>query len=336
MKLQQLIETLVENEETYIRIQDTNIETKGLPAGVTLDAENQDFPEFTRIQHADNRPGTLAENVENALSITVAPNTHFPRLIHVIVVSEGINTRRLHLTVGKSANVRFIFHEIAEVDYNEMLSVQADENAHVEVTIVDNNETTHELSFLREMTVERDATLNVAIASLSDGRTVSENFTNLVGQNATATSKLITVGTSDQVQLHRVQINNLAQHTNGDILNHGVMKEKARGEFYGVGFIQNGQNGSTNEQESRMMVIDKEAHADVHPILLIDEYDVIAGHAGSVGKVSEEALYYLMSRGMTKAEADRLITKGFLTPVLENIEEETIRTMLEGYIERKI
>lgn len=336
MKLQQLIETLIENEETYVYVQDMHIETRGLPAGVVLNENRNTFPTFTRIQHADNRPGVLSEITENTLSIEVKANTHFPRLIHVIVVSEKVVKRRIHLAVEKLANVRFIFHEIAEVNYHETLSVHVADNAHVEVTIVDNNETSHELSFLREMTVERDATLNVAIAALSDGNTFSENFTNLVGQNATATSKLITVGTSDQTQLHRVQINNLAQNTNGDILNHGVMKEKARGEFYGVGFIQNGQNGSNNEQESRMMVIDKEAHADVHPILLIDEYDVIAGHAGSVGKVSEEALYYLMSRGMTKAEADRLITKGFLTPVLENIEEETIRTMLEGYIERKI
>lgn len=336
MKLQQLIETLTATEQTYVHIQDVTIQSTRLPEGVTIDTKTQTFPTFSRIQHADNRPGTLVEMTDNAVTLNVASNTNFPRLIHLIVVSETTATRRIHIEVAKHANVRFIIHEIAELAYQEMLSVHVGENARAEITIVDSNETEHPLSFLRESTVERDGSLNIAIASLSNGNTTTENFTNLIGENATATSKLITVGSGSQAQLHRVQINNLAKYTNGDILNHGVMKEKARGEFYGVGFIQNGQNGSNNEQESRMMIIDEEARADVHPILLIDEYDVIAGHAGSVGKVSEEALYYLMSRGMTKAEADRLITKGFLSPVLENIEEETVREMIEQLIEGKI
>ncbi|MGL4662210.1 MAG: SufD family Fe-S cluster assembly protein [Culicoidibacterales bacterium] len=336
MKLQQLIETLVENQQPYICITDTTPTSSLLPNGFKVDTDIRKFPEFTRIHHADNRPGTLLEINDNIFSISVDANTQCTQLVHLIVVSENISKRRINIEIGKNAQVRFILHEVATAAYQETLSIHVGENAHTELTIIDSNEKTNELSFLRESTVEKDATLNVAIASLSNGNTQSENFMNLVGKNATATSKLITVGSGEQVQLHRVQINNLAQYTNGDILNHGVMKEKSRGEFYGVGFIQNGQNGSNNEQESRMMIIDEQARADVHPILLIDEYDVIAGHAGSVGKVSEEALYYLMSRGMTKAEADRLITKGFLSPVLEHIEETTVREMLEELIERKI
>lgn len=336
MRLQQLRETLIANEQTYICVQDTDIENINLPSGLHIDTNIRTFPEFDRIQHADNRPGVLAEIDDNILSITVDENMHFSNLIHVILVSDELSERRVNVEIGKNANVRFIIHEISERAYNETLAMHINENARAEITIIDSNETKQPLTFLREATVERDATLNIAIAALGNGDTQTENFTNLVGPNATATSKLITVGNGDQNQLHRVQINNLAKYTNGDILNHGVMKEKARGEFYGVGFIQNGQNGSTNEQESRMMVIDKGARADVHPILLIDEYDVIAGHAGSVGQLSEDALYYLMSRGISKAGADRLITKGFLSPVLENIKETTVREMIEQLIERKI
>lgn len=336
MNVQQLLETLQQNEQPYIYISDVTAKTEYLPEGMSVETNQTDFPTFERIVHADNRPGTLVEMVDNSVSINVAANVCFQPLIHVIIETKEITKRRFHLSIGKQADVRFILHELTLGDYDEMLSVHVLDNARTEVTIIENSETEHNRSYLREITVERDAKLSIAVAALSNGNTISENFTNLVGQNATATSKLITVGSKEQVQHHRVQINNLAPYTNGDILNHGVMKEKASGEFYGVGFIQKGQNGSKNEQESRMMVIDKEARADVHPILLIDEYDVIAGHAGSVGRVSEEALYYLMSRGMNKKEADRLITKGFLTPVLEHIEEKSVREMIEELIERKI
>lgn len=336
MELKQLQQSLSQENSAIIEINDTEMILHHVAPEISVAENITTFPEFTRIQHADNRPGQLVERTDNSVVIQVANEFVQDTLLHVLVKTEAISQRRIHFEIGKNAQIRVILYQVSAGAYDEMLSVHVNENAKAEFTIVDNSEENLMRTFLREMTVERDARLNVAVAALSDGDTTSENFINLVGPNAQAESKLITVGSQEQVQLHRVQINNLAPFTSGDILNHGVMKEQARGEFYGVGFIQKGQNGSNNEQESRMMVIDREARADVHPILLIDEYDVIAGHAGSVGRVSEEALYYLMSRGMSKQEADRLITKGFLSPVLEHITEETVRNLIEELIERKI
>src|SRR5699024_2037325 len=103
-----------------------------------------------------------------------------------------------------------------------------------------------------------------------------------------------------------------------------------------IGDIKNGAAGSFANQESRVLMLSPKARGDANPILLIDEDDVEAGHAASVGRVDELQLYYLMSRGITRKEAERLIIHGFLEPVVDQLPVESVRNQLSALIERKI
>jgi Fe-S cluster assembly protein SufD len=69
---------------------------------------------------------------------------------------------------------------------------------------------------------------------------------------------------------------------------------------------------------------------------LIDEDDVKAGHAASVGRINEESIYYLMSRGITRKEAERLIILGFLEPVVAEIPLAEVKARLRQALERKL
>jgi Fe-S cluster assembly protein SufD len=75
---------------------------------------------------------------------------------------------------------------------------------------------------------------------------------------------------------------------------------------------------------------------DVNPILLIDEYDVKAGHGATVGKIEEQQLYYLQSRGLTKAEAEKLIIKGYIKPILDEMHDQALIERLEQTIYERI
>ncbi|GAA3319888.1 hypothetical protein GCM10020331_028670 [Ectobacillus funiculus] len=70
--------------------------------------------------------------------------------------------------------------------------------------------------------------------------------------------------------------------------------------------------------------------------MLIDEDDVMAGHAASVGRVDPLQLYYLMSRGIPKKEAERLVIHGFLGPVVNELPIEGVKAQLVEVIERKV
>jgi len=83
-------------------------------------------------------------------------------------------------------------------------------------------------------------------------------------------------------------------------------------------------------------MMSSKAHGDANPILLIDENDVIAGHAASVGQVDPKQLYYLMSRGIDRKTAERLVIRGFLGDVLISIPSKKVRQELIQTIERKL
>ena len=91
------------------------------------------------------------------------------------------------------------------------------------------------------------------------------------------------------------------------------------------------------EQESRVLMLSVKKHVVMLTrFLLIDEDDVTAGHAASVGRVDPLQLYYLMSRGISKTEAERLVIHGFLAPVVTQLPIEGVKKQLTEVIERKV
>ena len=106
--------------------------------------------------------------------------------------------------------------------------------------------------------------------------------------------------------------------------------------FNGIGKIEHGATKSNAVQESRVLMLNEKARGDANPILLIDEDDVTAGHAASVGRVDPLQLYYLMSRGISKQNAERLVIHGFLAPVVNALPIEGVKKQLTEVIERKV
>ena len=112
------------------------------------------------------------------------------------------------------------------------------------------------------------------------------------------------------------------------------MKENASSVFNGIGYIKHGGTKSIANQESRVN-LSENARGDANPILLIDEDDVEAGHAASVGRVDPEQLYYLMSRGISRTEAERLVIHGFLDPVVRELPIEDVKRQLRELLNVK-
>ncbi|MDE8340172.1 SufD family Fe-S cluster assembly protein [Erysipelothrix rhusiopathiae] len=103
-----------------------------------------------------------------------------------------------------------------------------------------------------------------------------------------------------------------------------------------IGSISKGNSGSETHQMSRIMNLGEEVHGVVYPMLLIDENDVAASHAASVGQPNEEHIYYLQSRGLTRVDALRLIIMGYLMPIVDAIDDETIKAQLKEEITEKV
>lgn len=114
---------------------------------------------------------------------------------------------------------------------------------------------------------------------MNEGNTISENTTNLLGDGSSGDTKTVVVGRGDQTQNFTTKVVHFGKHTVGNILNHGVAKDSATSIFNGIGKIEHGASKSDAEQTSRVLMLSEKARGDANPILLIDEDDVVAGHA---------------------------------------------------------
>ncbi|CAD7360356.1 Fe-S cluster assembly protein SufD [Staphylococcus schleiferi] len=189
---------------------------------------------------------------------------------------------------------------------------------------------------IRRGVTEADATIKWSLGLMNEGDQIIDNTTNLIGDRSTSELKSVVVGRGDQTINLTSRIVQYGKETDGYILKHGVMKESASSIFNGIGHIKHGGSGSAANQESRVLMLSEHARGDANPILLIDEDDVEAGHAASVGRVDPEQLYYLMSRGISQREAERLVIHGFLDPVVRELPIEDVQRQLREVIELKI
>mgnify|MGYP002710832516 FL=1 len=94
--------------------------------------------------------------------------------------------------------------------------------------------------------------------------------------------------------------------------------------------------GSNSHQSSRALVLSEDQTCEITPILLIDENDVQASHATTIGQIDENQLYYLQTRGLTKKQALGLITVGYLMPIASVLDDETLKEELTSKIEKKV
>ncbi|MFD1361481.1 Fe-S cluster assembly protein SufD [Lentibacillus salinarum] len=219
---------------------------------------------------------------------------------------------------------------------NIVTEVIANNNAQISFGGVDNFADGTTTYINRRGVGYRDSRIEWALGQMNDGNTVSENVTHLIGENAVSNAKTVSVGRGNQSQNFTSQITHFGKFTEGHILQHGVMQDKARSIFNGIGKIEHAASKSNAVQESRVLMLSKDARGDANPILLIDEDDVEAGHAASVGRVDPLQMYYLMSRGITRQEAERLVIHGFLAPVVNQLPIDAVKTQLRQVIERKV
>lgn len=248
---------------------------------------------------------------------------------HVIVVAD------------KNSTLTYVENYFSQNDDEKTVSniiteVIAEDNAKVSFGGVDHFASGTTTYINRRGLVQNNATLDWALGQMNEGHTVSENETHLIGDSSVANARTVTVGRGKQTQNFTTKTIHYGLDTDGIISQRGVLNGKTSAIFNAIGKIEHGSTRSNAEQESRVLMLSKDARGDANPILLIEEDDVTAGHAASVGRVDDMQLYYLQSRGITKEEAERLIIHGFLAPVVNELPIETIKNHLSQLIEGKI
>lgn len=251
-----------------------------------------------------------------------------PLISHILVVADrGSKVKFIqHLTtVGDQANPA-----------NMMIELIARDNSEIDFSSLDELGAQTHTYFKRRADIGRDAHVEWAVGLMNDGNTVGDMDSELLGEGGYANSKMIAVTTRKQEVGVNNRVTNHGKHTTGLINQRGVILENSELIFNGIGQIIHGAHGSKADQQNRVLIMSDQARGDANPILLIDENDVEAGHAASVGPVDPHQMYYLMSRGIPRKQAERMVIRGFLGAVLSAIPAADVRNKLVEILERKL
>lgn len=248
---------------------------------------------------------------------------------HVLIVAEA-NSKVAYVDnyISKHADGTIIHNGVAEVIVKPGAKV-------LFASVHDLNERTTDLSYRRAL-VENDGSIEWIVGEMNDGDSMSETLSVLKGNGSSSDAKVIAVGSGTQKLNCTTKAIHFGKSSTSHMITRAVMRENATGIINGITKIEKGATKADGQQTEKVLMLSPKARGDANPILLIDEDDVSAGHAASVGQVNPEQIYYLMSRGITRAEAERLIIYGFLAPVVSDIPLEPVQQLLQSLVERKL
>ena len=125
-------------------------------------------------------------------------------------------------------------------------------------------------------------------------------------------------------------------HTDANMQVRGALLDRSVKTFRGtLDFIQ-GARGSVGKEDEEVMILSPHARNRSVPLMLSHEGDVDGHHAVSIGRMDEDKLFYLMSRGLDERAAQQLIVEASFEPVLARIESDELRTEIGSYLERRL
>jgi len=195
----------------------------------------------------------------------------------------------------------------------------------------------HVWSFSHERAqVLRDGRLDWIFGAI--GTRLSKNFSDidLLGAGARARMTGFYFCDAHQHLDHDTQQNHLAPYTTSDLLYKGALFGSSRSVWQGMIYVAPNAMRTDGYQGNKNLILSKEARVDSIPGLEILTDDVRCSHGATVGRIDENELFYMQSRGIPKREAERLIVKGFFSEILDRIPINLIRERFERAIDRKM
>lgn len=166
---------------------------------------------------------------------------------------------------------------------------------------------------------DRDATLDTLNVSLGGSVARVDLSAELRGTGANSDMLGLYFGEDDQHFDHSTRQDHSAANSKSDLLYKGALDGKARAVFRGIIKVHRDAQQTDAYQTNRNLLLSEDARADSLPNLEIEADDVRCSHGASVGQLDQDHLFYLMSRGLPRQLAERLVVMGFLGEVLSRL-----------------
>jgi Fe-S cluster assembly protein SufD len=295
--------------------------------------------EGVSVRSVDDRAilvdGSALERYENdsfaVLNLALAPATT------VLEVAEGVNVEqpivilysatgsssfsRTHLRLGRSSSVTVVeyFEGGANALVVPLSEYEIGDNAALQLVTYQRLDSSAWHVARTTGLLHRDARLRQAVIGMGGHYNRSRNDAEMLdvgGENELRTTFL---GSGDQVHDFRTHQFHRSGRTRSTLLSKGAVADRSRSVYTGLIEIEKGAKRTDARQTNHNLLLSPHAHADSVPNLDIRENDVMCAHASSVGPLNELQRWYLESRGVTRADAERLMIQGFFYEMLTTL-----------------
>lgn len=183
--------------------------------------------------------------------------------------------------------------------------------------------------------VLKDANLKIHTISMGGELSRSRMDIDLVGDGSGFYLDGVYFGEDSQIHDSRVFVNHLGKNTNSNMITKGVLGDRSSSIFTGTIHIAEGAVKTESHQENRNILLSEEATAQSVPNLEILCDDVICSHGSSVGPIEQEIYHYVMSRGISKVDADKMLIKGFFNEIINDSSWKIVHDSVADIIDSK-
>jgi Fe-S cluster assembly protein SufD len=336
-------ETMVDLDVAgYATVTADGIEIEKAPEGITFAPLPEDYERLYSLVGWDEK--FAAHNAalwKHGLLVVVPKGVVLEKPLYVRISVTGQTFWRLVVVAEEGARASLIEEYASpsaetEAYSNAVTELFVEPAAKLEYVSLQNlsHETWHFAS--HHARVERDAELDWVAGGFGSkkGKTRIQNDLNGRGATSRVTGAYFADGTQhldyDTFQEH------IAPDCESDFAFKGALRDEATAVWRGMIRVEKDAQQTNAYQECRNLMLSPTTHAVPIPGLEILANDVRCTHAATVGRVDREDLFYLMSRGLTRQEAERLIVRGFFQEILDRIELEPVREAVTAALEARI
>jgi len=272
------------------------------------------------------RGAQLEEPLYVKLANSVDDGSLFWRLL--VIAEEGSKFSLIEEYSSAGPNVRGYSNAVVELF--------VEQGAKLEYVSLQNlsQETWHFAS--HHARVERDAELDWVAGGFGSKKGKIRIQNDLAGQGATSRVTGAYFADKSQHLDYDTYQEHIAPSTTSDFAFKGALRDSARTVWRGMIRVEEDAQKTNAYQENRNLLLSKDAHADSIPGLEILANDVRCTHGATLGRIDRDELFYCMARGLSRAEAERLIVRGFFQDVLDRIELLPVREALGNALEARI
>jgi Fe-S cluster assembly protein SufD len=326
-------------------VTETGIEVERAPEGVTFERLDESSPRLHQLVGWEEK--FAAHNAamwQNGLLVVVPRGVVLEEPLYVKLtnaVDDGSLFWRLLVVAEEGARFSLI-EEYASAGpdvrgySNAVVELFVEQGAKLEYVSLQNlsRETWHFAT--HHARVERDAELDWVAGGFGSKKGKIRIQNDLAGPGATSRVTGAYFADATQHLDYDTFQEHIAPNTTSDFAFKGALRDSARTVWRGMIRVEKDAQKTNAYQENRNLLLSKDAHADSIPGLEILANDVRCTHGATLGRIDRDELFYCMARGLSRAEAERLIVRGFFQDVLDRIELEPVREALGQALDARI